>query len=885
MKHFQRIAKILRPHAIPLILLLLLPILANAIALSGLFITDPTLLFIGLATDIRPGWIHGPMGWLDPTIAYIVQPQGYLAVSDWLHGIVPWWNPYSGAGMPLAAEMQTLAFFLPFVFLLHFSLGWLFLRILLQAMCGVFAYALFIELGLARAAALLGGALYALSPIFFLSPHASMAPLPFLPLLLLGIEHAATAARARAPGGCSLIIIALAYSVYAGFPEVTYFDGLLAGLWTLWRAAALPRGLWSRFAGKIMFGLLIGLALCAPLLIPFLEYLPLAFVGAHAGNGFAYTHLTPALVPLQIMPYLYGLFDIVPRPPLDAAFNHDGSFVRMPGWAGLPVLALTFAAIARRRTALRWVLCFWVAVWEARYLGIAPVTAALNLIPGIATCDSARFSGPAVNFAIYVLAAFAFDDYQRLGAMRKPRLAAILAVLAILVAASVLPIRRYISAVYASSPNEMVFALTGACFAAATLALLCVELRQPRHHRLLAGLLIAGPLAGFAFPQLAGVRAGRTDMAPISWLQHHIGTSRMMSLGPFDAAFPARYRVASIDYAGMPVPALWVSYVGANLFANGDLNIYRGGAFGEQGKLMAAMPQYEALGLRYVVTNPGAPLIPAATYAPLDPATRNYPQTLLPGGLDLTGIFAASPPFRTVTGLSVLVGTFGVTASGPIFATLCAANICTTGTADAATAADNGPLTFFFKTPLSVPPNSGFAYRFSHPSGKPVAIWLVPDGFGHENPSITFISVATRPMPQRVFQDDTAAIYELPNPAPYAQTANAGCKLTILERQKMLTSCPSATTLLRREMFYPGWSARVNGAPVPVSQAGLFQSVPVPAGAAYIRFSYAPPHIRLACGIALMALLIWIGSGSFLKKRTKKLLLLGGFFKSPCKNQ
>jgi hypothetical protein len=164
------------------------------------------------------------------------------------------------------------------------------------------------------------------------------------------------------------------------------------------------------------------------------------------------------------------------------------------------------------------------------------------------------------------------------------------------------------------------------------------------------------------------------------------------------------------------------------------------------------MPQYEALGLRYVVTNPGAPLIPAATYAPLDPATRNYPQTLLPGGLDLTGIFAASPPFRTVTGLSVLVGTFGVTASGPIFATLCAANICTTGTADAATAADNGPLTFFFKTPLSVPPNSGFAYRFSHPSGKPVAIWLVPDGFGHENPSITFISVATRPMPQRVLR-------------------------------------------------------------------------------------------------------------------------------------
>jgi hypothetical protein len=118
-RYIRNLKRILSRHRWPLVALFVLPVLANAPALSGLFNNDPTLQIISLGTGLRSGLIGGVMSWLDPSVGYITQPDGHLVVSDWLHGIVPWWNPYSGLGMPLAAEMQTSAFFLPFVLLLH----------------------------------------------------------------------------------------------------------------------------------------------------------------------------------------------------------------------------------------------------------------------------------------------------------------------------------------------------------------------------------------------------------------------------------------------------------------------------------------------------------------------------------------------------------------------------------------------------------------------------------------------------------------------------------------------------------------------------------------------------------------------------------------------
>ena len=60
-----------------------------------------------------------------------------LSAWDWLHGMIPWWNPYTGIGVPLAGELQPGAFFLPFNLLLLLKEGLLWQRIAMQIIAGL----------------------------------------------------------------------------------------------------------------------------------------------------------------------------------------------------------------------------------------------------------------------------------------------------------------------------------------------------------------------------------------------------------------------------------------------------------------------------------------------------------------------------------------------------------------------------------------------------------------------------------------------------------------------------------------------------------------------------------------------------------------------------
>jgi uncharacterized membrane protein YfhO len=52
---------------------------------------------------------------------------------------------------------------------------------------------------------------------------------------------------------------------------------------------------------------------------------------------------------------------------------------------------------------------------------------------------------------------------------------------------------------------------------------------------------------------------------------------------------------------------------------------------------------------------------------------------------------------------------------------------------------------------------------------------------------------------------------------------------------------------VRRETWFPGWRAQVDGRPSPIRRVDrLFQAVAVPAGSHRVVFSFEPPHIHLA---------------------------------------
>ncbi len=134
----------------------------------------------GLGFHGRPGYVPGvPI--IDPNDGTTTQALGRYAADEWLHGKVPWWNPYAGVGLPLAAEAQSEGLFVPFVLLLHFRSGVLYLRVILQILAGIGTFLLLRKLKLGPFAALLGAVFYALNGTFAWFAHGEVMPLPFLP--------------------------------------------------------------------------------------------------------------------------------------------------------------------------------------------------------------------------------------------------------------------------------------------------------------------------------------------------------------------------------------------------------------------------------------------------------------------------------------------------------------------------------------------------------------------------------------------------------------------------------------------------------------------------------------------------------------------------------
>jgi hypothetical protein len=240
------------------------------------FSSDPLPRESGLKQSSRPGLILGqPV--IDPNDGTTVQALGKISADSWLAGRVPWWNHYSGVGLPLAAEMQSGSFFLPFVLLLHFPKGIVLLRLCLQLLGGLGTFLLLQRLKLKPLASVTGAVLFCFNGCFSWFQHASIFPIPFLPFTLLGVELEYQAPYAEKTifrnAGLALISLSVALSLYSGFPETAYCNGLLAAVWVIARFATTAPSFRLAFLFRSFVGSIAGVALAAPALLPFFEYL------------------------------------------------------------------------------------------------------------------------------------------------------------------------------------------------------------------------------------------------------------------------------------------------------------------------------------------------------------------------------------------------------------------------------------------------------------------------------------------------------------------------------------------------------------------------------------------------------------------------------------
>ena len=705
------------PHAFPVALIIGAVALANALYLSGTVDPNPLYQQSGLATRLQPGWLPG-LDTIDPNAGFNSQALGRRAVLEWLRGRVPWWNAYEGIGAPLAGGMNSAALF-PLVALMGFPSGQVTFFAVLETVAGIATYLLLLRLSVSRAPALAGGIAFALNGTFAWFRYVASNPIAFLPLLLLGVERACEAADRERRSGFGLVAVALALSLYAGFPETAFLDGLLAVTWVIARAASLRGASRTRFLAKVAGGGVTGVLLAAPIVVPFLDYLVYADIGGHTG-AFANVHLQTEALPMLLLPYVYG--------PIFGFTAYDRTSTLTSVWSNVGGYLTTSVAtlaligmLGRRLRPLRVGLVLWIAVALGKTYGITAATLLLNLVPGVSVTAFYRYVWPSLTMAVVVLASLGFEDIVT-GEARRWKVAVAVGLAALVTAAfrigAIPELARLVGA-----PHRHAWALASTAWAGAlvvavgTAALL---LRGGLRTALITSLVMLDATTLLIVPELSAPRAATLDVAPVTFLRSHLGTSRFYTLGPIQPNYGSYFGIASINVNDTPIPRAWSSYIVDKL-------------------------------------DPGAvPLIFTGT-RPQDPRTR---------------------------------------------------------------------------------PAAAEAFLEHLASYQEVAVKYVvaPAGF-------TFPKTPVSESLRLVFSDAVATIFELPHPRPYFEASVGECTLEPAGRERVRTSCPRAFTLVRRELFMPGWKAFADGETLRVEKGGeLFQAVEIPAGTHVVRYRYVPPY-------------------------------------------
>ncbi|SAK71610.1 Bacterial membrane protein YfhO [Caballeronia fortuita] len=588
-------------------ILVFAPILARAPLLLGLLIADPALLYGGLADGLRAGPLGGfpPFPTIDPNIAFTSHALGHRAALDVLGRHIPWWNHFEGVGTPLVGEMQAAALF-PLTWLLVFDNGQLYMHITLQIISGLATWALLRRIGCSKLAAVAAALAFEFNGTYAWLANAVINPIPFLPLTLLGIEllHERVA-RAKA-GGYALLSTGLAASLYAGFPEVAYLNGLLILVWTLVRSAALPSADRWIFLRRVVIGGIAALAISAPVLVPFFDFLPLANTGGHEGSGFESIHLSPGLLVGTLAPYAFGAIFQLPE--------HAGYWGAVGGYAGCVLVALAFAGAAgHAHRGLRIALVLWVVVTVGISYGFPGSSVIVKIVPGLKVAAYFRYLPPSWEFALCVLAGFALTDVAREGGSRALRIA--VAFVALAVVAAIWTTYRHGMSLHGR------LALGSAIFVAVIVLAMAALAWRARtgetRRRALAVLLALEAVVYFVIPTLSAPSRGTVVLDGVRYLQKNLGMQRFVTLGPVQPNYGAYYGIASINHNDLPIPRAWTDYVERHLDSNAPPILFTGSSRQDPAgpsaadQLIANLDAYRRVGVRYVLAPKEALGLPA----------------------------------------------------------------------------------------------------------------------------------------------------------------------------------------------------------------------------------------------------------------------------------
>jgi hypothetical protein len=361
-------------------------------------------------------------------------------------GQLPLWNPYQGTGAPLAADESWSTYF-PFD-LLYVFIGnpyWDIVWLLKLWVAGILAYLLLRHMELSFSSAIGGGLAYCLSGAFIWSPFMNWTNvavlMPALLLVVMKCFERPLAASSIVSGSLAFGIALLgthAESILIQFSYVLLFVIF---------EAATRRDQRIRGLATWAITILLGLGLAAFYLLPFQEYVGLAFlfhgpgVGYWASLDIPQGFYTPVLLAALIswvslfVPYLYGFLHTYFYPTLRSVFFWDWT----PGYMGTCVLFLSLIPlwpIVKRSLILPsskyYAFFVGAAILILMKLFEIPPISWIGFLPALTYVNFPRYSGSVLAISFAGAGAYGIEFVARGKARNDSRVALLLVLVAIL---------------------------------------------------------------------------------------------------------------------------------------------------------------------------------------------------------------------------------------------------------------------------------------------------------------------------------------------------------------------------------------------------------------------------------------------------------------------
>ena len=537
---------------------------------------------------------------IDPNLGFITQSLGHLAALDLLHGHLPWWNSFEGLGQPLVGEMQSAALF-PLTLLFALPSGLVWFHISLEYIAGISTYFLARRLSLPVFFATFAGILFALNGTFAWLGNAVLNPVAFLPMLILGIEMIFDSGTSATKRGWYIAAIALALSMYAGFPEVAYFDGLFALAWAIIRLFTLPRAQRPRVLRRLGLGGFIGVVLSLPVLIPFDDFLKVAFIGSHTAALDGVIRLPNESIAGFFDPYVFGT--IFSNMNVQSFWGEIGGYFG----AGVCVLALVGLFGPRLRT-LRIFLAAWTLAGLGGALDILHSRVIWNLIPLVNTSSFPRYIMPSCEICVILLAAFGLADFTT-STRSKRLLTTASIVMALVLLWCVEEARSYNKGVVLTNRADVI--LIGlACLPWIAVGLLLILGRFSKHRVtpfLIALVVVGEGLLYFFVPTAESPKRITVDYAPIHFLQKNLHQERYLDFAVLYPNWGSYFDLNSLSSIDLPYPKAMKNFIEDQLYPGldpGNQFVVKGGMVGVEAlesEVVKHFKAYENASVKYLL--------------------------------------------------------------------------------------------------------------------------------------------------------------------------------------------------------------------------------------------------------------------------------------------